>query len=382
MKQKKFESTHYEDLLADIKKNHKKDLLEVVRSKAKEKDLDPKEDYLDDRFFSEVVKEIFGFSEDMALRSPALANEFRSTRSLLQHMWEFSSKKKIYRLEEGITAKLLHTKIKKVDTHFIKSPHKSIFLSLPYNNDLMIPNMHTGLHKVKGIYVLVDDLDADHDIKVVAYPEDDPKLPATAALERLSTENTKLVRILAIGEPKPQESFLGEKDDATYFATFFLKPGDVFPQIESHIKKYLISTSGMNEEHYLRELYKFVLNSLLYITSGPADINLIRAKFASAGKAKGKSKKKAIQSKNAGVSKIDQWSVGGSIRLSKGFQEAYQNSKPGKFTMNCPKWLVSGHWRNQAYGPEMSLRKVMWIEPYEKGQSIADQIVAKDTIVS
>jgi len=31
------------------------------------------------------------------------------------------------------------------------------------------------------------------------------------------------------------------------------------------------------------------------------------------------------------------------------------------------QWLVRGHWRNQACGPEMTERRVMWIEPYWKG---------------
>ncbi|WP_219822109.1 hypothetical protein [Streptomyces sp. Ru62] len=31
------------------------------------------------------------------------------------------------------------------------------------------------------------------------------------------------------------------------------------------------------------------------------------------------------------------------------------------------RWVVSGHWRNQAYGPERSLRRQTWIPAYVKG---------------
>jgi hypothetical protein len=31
------------------------------------------------------------------------------------------------------------------------------------------------------------------------------------------------------------------------------------------------------------------------------------------------------------------------------------------------RWLVSGHWRDQAYGPQRSLRRPMWINPHVKG---------------
>ncbi|MFD7867821.1 hypothetical protein [Streptomyces sp. NPDC059783] len=31
------------------------------------------------------------------------------------------------------------------------------------------------------------------------------------------------------------------------------------------------------------------------------------------------------------------------------------------------RWIVSGHWRNQAYGPERSLRRQTWVPAYMKG---------------
>ena len=35
------------------------------------------------------------------------------------------------------------------------------------------------------------------------------------------------------------------------------------------------------------------------------------------------------------------------------------------------QWWVQGHWRNQAYGPKMSLRKAKWIPTYSKGNKTA-----------
>lgn len=31
------------------------------------------------------------------------------------------------------------------------------------------------------------------------------------------------------------------------------------------------------------------------------------------------------------------------------------------------RWMVRGHWRLQPYGPQKSLRKPIWIDPYVKG---------------
>lgn len=45
------------------------------------------------------------------------------------------------------------------------------------------------------------------------------------------------------------------------------------------------------------------------------------------------------------------------------------------------RWLVRGHWRNQPYGPNKSLTKIIWISPYIKGPDDAP-LVVKDKIFS
>lgn len=48
----------------------------------------------------------------------------------------------------------------------------------------------------------------------------------------------------------------------------------------------------------------------------------------------------------------------------------YTSGRPG-FRYKKVQWLVRGHWRNQAFGPGRSDRKVIWIEPFFKGSESA-----------
>ena len=43
------------------------------------------------------------------------------------------------------------------------------------------------------------------------------------------------------------------------------------------------------------------------------------------------------------------------------------------------RWVVGGHWRNQAYGPVHSLRRPQWIAPYIKGPDAAP-LVVRETV--
>jgi len=45
-------------------------------------------------------------------------------------------------------------------------------------------------------------------------------------------------------------------------------------------------------------------------------------------------------------------------------------------TINC-RFMVRGHWRNQAYGPGRSKRKLLWIKPFWKGPKNAAELVQR-----
>jgi len=58
--------------------------------------------------------------------------------------------------------------------------------------------------------------------------------------------------------------------------------------------------------------------------------------------------------------------------------QEYCNSKTARF--HKARWLVRGHWRNQAYGPGRSLRKEIFIEPFWKGDERSSVILREHQI--
>lgn len=294
-------------------------------------------------------------------------SEFRSVMNVLQHTYKFSRNRMIFRFEEALTAKLLHTDLSKVDSSFLTSPYESIYLDVPHNEELYIPNNETGLHKVKGFYVLYGH---DIDVKGVRLPDgvgldDDGVHPY---LKYNGVPANKVVRILAVAGTN--ENSTNEMDDATFYMTFFLAPGDVLPQIKLACEK--ANKEGPDYQHYMLKIFSFVLNALLYITNPQADLVRTHAKFKKAPKGTSPDT----------LSHIDVVSVGNSVRITHDFRKSYREGTLGKLLISTPLWMVRGHWRNQAHGPERSLRRMQWIEPYSKGSGIVDEMSGRRYDVS
>jgi hypothetical protein len=52
-----------------------------------------------------------------------------------------------------------------------------------------------------------------------------------------------------------------------------------------------------------------------------------------------------------------------------------EQPEPGEGREYTRRWLVRGHWRQQACGPQRSQRRPTWIAPYIKGPGEAPLIV-------
>ena len=57
------------------------------------------------------------------------------------------------------------------------------------------------------------------------------------------------------------------------------------------------------------------------------------------------------------------------------------SSSKGAGLKNAYQFMVRGHWRNQAHGKGRKDRKYIWIQPYLKGQDMAE-ILDKPYIVT
>ena len=299
-----------------------------------------------DAFFRAAIP---NFSELSKQMHPKAQNTVRTLRTSLFHACQFDRHKRVFRIEEGLTQRLLHTSVERVDSSFVKSPFQSIYISLPYNKELFIPDEDKAEYPVEGMYIWFQpDMDTDS-----IHTDYEGKNSVKDLLGGASTCN--ILKILAIGKDGACEF-----DPALFYATFMLTPGDVFPQLAKAVERF--STTEHNKP-YVESVFRFALNVLLYITAPDAELGDILAKFEKAG-----GDPKVAERKNKGLSKINQVSVGSSISIMRGLERMYSDRKSlSRNSVSCPKWLVRGHWRNQAHGEGRLLRKMAWIQPYEKG---------------
>lgn len=112
------------------------------------------------------------------------------------------------------------------------------------------------------------------------------------------------------------------------------------------------------ESAWLHTLRVFVLNALTYIEgAGPLPVE-VAARGAAPSAIMKVHKTRPL------------YDVGRPIKLNPGLRKMLTLQKDGggeaMWTLD-KRFVVRGHWRNQAYGEKRALRKRLWVEPYYKG---------------
>jgi hypothetical protein len=126
--------------------------------------------------------------------------------------------------------------------------------------------------------------------------------------------------------------------------------------------------------------YRILINSILYIGSNDPDVIKVLATDVnklkkSLSNIKSPSKRKELNRKIVARTSLDS-SLAGSkseaIIIEKKEHSTEIISKiPGSKRLD-KRFIVRGHWKRQPYGPESSLRKLIFIKPYFKGPDMAE----------
>lgn len=131
--------------------------------------------------------------------------------------------------------------------------------------------------------------------------------------------------------------------------------------------------------------YRLVLNTILYINSKDADIEVGKNEYKKLNKQlqneKSFLKKEKINQELSKTSRLDYQVVGSKICpiiIQKGNVESDSNEKIEEYfkldRKILHKFMVRGHWRNQRYGTGLTETKLIWIKPYIKGNDLAEII--------
>jgi hypothetical protein len=262
-----------------------------------------------------------------------------------QHTYHFLTDRHVFDITPALCKRLQETDFRDIDTFFIKTPSRSMYISLPKGNGIKIPSCDTGeLHEVEGLYLLFDDFGK----------------PQTIFLgeKQLEVKDVvKHVNILAVGEEH------GEYDDALIFFNLILWQGKVSESIERNVQH--IGAQNDLWPH-INTIFDLVTKILIYINCSNAVIrNVLGIDLKSAVEAKKSNKKikkllhryskqSVLPHKQLDVTVIDKSTTSDSTDTNIGHKKLLEKVRP--------------HFKIQHYGTGLSESKVIFIESYVRGE--------------
>jgi hypothetical protein len=135
--------------------------------------------------------------------------------------------------------------------------------------------------------------------------------------------------------------------------------------------KWKICGEMVADGEFTKKIMSFILNVLFYISSQSSSVkrSVVRKNVRLKTSGAGKKRKQKV-----GVSLYEELVIGTEVVLSDEAKRVMRNSASGGWKISY-SFLVRGHWRNQACGPNRSMRVRKWIEPYVKGKDLASRII-------
>ena len=271
--------------------------------------------------------------------------------------------KNIFRPTKDLVHMLIDTDLKNLDSYFIQSPFKCIYIAIPQEVKLMNPfNI-----PVNGLYVTVFNKD---EIKYEGFSEEFRVYK--------NYENSKSLVICAVSDV-----ILSPEDprETMYYWNISLCNGDLFTQIHKILERYdkeyqknvYEDCSKDYDRTFLENILSFSINALLYINSkNPSDFGLTYNKKTNIENLKNKAKIRKAQKRT----KLPYYELGKNITINHSYQNVIKlyEKETSQHRRLVGKWVVRGHWRNQAHGKELKERKLIWIQPHVKGTEFSEII--------
>lgn len=281
-----------------------------------------------------------------------------------------------FTLSEGLALKLLTTEIKGALAKDVKAPFEGFMIEMPPGL-LWWDHDDTGRHEVSAVSVVEGTAP-----EVPAY---DPGL-----------EGGRRLLVMCFCEPNEKSTDPAD-DNLAYFTVPLFdedeKVEDLFKidkEVIADIENEALNGGevrgrfgGMDMTgNHLRDLFRrFVVNVLLYLNSPDADVIHVgteKAKKIKKKKAKNKKARQKIK-KHAQEARAERnWLVGSRVSVDPRLKRAVSEGRRDAGGKLRFKSLVRGHWRNQAHGPNRSLRKMIWISPHVRGASLEGPLLGHD----
>jgi len=306
------------------------------------------------------------FLHDTVYRTDMTDDETRTAlyETLLPYLF-YKSGRKVFRFKDDLIHLLLSTDLSSVDSFFLRTPFKCVYLAIPSTITLLNPN---GT-RIDGIYVSIME---GEDINVKNLSNG---FHEKTQNRYLNCKEPKNLIIMSVSNLSFEEALV---KNAIYYWNILFIEGDILPQVEEALNRYDVELNKKSDYNrvFLERLFAFVMNAMLYINSYEKRMELIAPKHINV-----KSKKK--QNKLERKSKLPYYYMGNNITINPIYKNIIdltvkdENYKiRGKYS---GRWMVRGHMKTQHYGKQWAESKIIWIQPFEKGSG--NEITNKDYTV-
>jgi hypothetical protein len=295
----------------------------------------------DKMFSAEVMSKLLNVSLEARMEYPTR----KLDTSVAQHLYHLWKDKNYFDITAGLCEKLKDTDLRDLDTFFLRAPYRSMYLSLPKGNRMMIPGEGTGLHEVMGIYLLMNDFGKP---ETIAIRTENNKVPGV----------TKYLHILACGEEKT------EYNDALVFFHLLFWEGKLSDSIAKN--KEILGQSGPLWPN-IQEIFTFVTKVLIYLNCANVEIRQM-AGFDIQKKLDGlksAAKKRKVLQRYEKTSILPHKLLDTIVDHDQGGMGKTGTSGHSLGPMALEK--VRGHFKAQRYGEGLFQSKVIWVEPYVRG---------------
>lgn len=245
-------------------------------------------------------------------------------------MFVLEDNPRVFVIEPELGRLLRNTGLKGAELDMLKLPFRTVYLQLP-ENDIPVLASENDVGLLEGVYLT----------------------------EEEQPDGGKMLLVLAVGTKKDAPI----TDDCLFTTPFFFKK-DVPVEEQVHARVDNVSTrkSGAEQANVEQtiEVFSWVFNCLLYITSSEADL---REEWLN--KSAAEKMKKAHGPKKAKIRNMLEMTSIRIVRVGAGV--TLEGDPGGIHKSPCLHW-VHGFWRQQVCGVGRAERKHKWIRPFLRGE--------------
>lgn len=273
----------------------------------------------------------FRYSDpDKQLRRPILFNNF-AVRA-----WEHFGKQ-VYVVDPATYDLLINTDLPSMPSEALRVPLPVFYLKFPSNSFYFIDPDTKCRQEAEGALVIFEKTTGDDGYG-------------------------RSLTVLVMGRAEPGQI------DGFLYSYVFLSPQTPINEIRLRGLERIMAEQGRKE--IVHDVPHAILAICLYLMSEHPVLTPVPPARRDVAAVRNPAKRRKIEKRNAKLSKLGYIYLGGEERI---VAPAAERTPSKGRKLERPTW-VRGHWRHQAYGPKLALRKLIWIRPHLRGPDLSESV--------